>query len=138
MSCSFDEARRCCGRVVLRQQDTHACGEASSPDVGICVALCVGMHVGRRGEQAGDTEALPGRPDMLAARQGSVDWSWVNTFGRLHQAEFHCPIDGCTPIADIELAVNAFCVGAERTQGNHKFARNLRPGKLGLEQAQYV
>ena len=55
----------------------------------------------------------------------------------LYQIQLGCPFDGRPPIIDVEFAVNALGMGAERAQGDHEFAGDLRSRKLGVEQAEH-
>ena len=68
----------------------------------------------------------------------TVDLSGLFTFDTawLDQAQLGGPFDGRPAIVDIEFAVDALGMGADRAQGDHEFLGDLRPGKLGFEQAQ--
>ena len=57
-------------------------------------------------------------------------------FTWLDQTQFCCPFDGRPAIIDVEFAVDALGMGADRAQGDHEFIGDLRPGKLGFEQAE--
>ena len=69
----------------------------------------------------------------LAGLRGCLpghDFTWLN------QTQFCCPFDGRPAIIDIEFTEDALGMGADRAQGDHEFIGDLRPGKLGLEQAE--
>ena len=67
---------------------------------------------------------VPGR-----AKCGAIGW--------LDQIQFGCPFDSRPAIIDVEFAVDALGMGADRAQGDHEFTGDLRSGKLGFEQAEH-
>ena len=56
--------------------------------------------------------------------------------GWLNQFQLGCPFDGRPAAIDVELAVDTLGVRAEGAQGDHELIGDLRPGKLGFEQAE--
>jgi len=56
----------------------------------------------------------------------------------LNQAQFNGPLDGRPAIGDVEFTVDALGMGADCAQADHQFSGDLRPGKLGCEQAEHV
>ena len=56
----------------------------------------------------------------------------------LEQIQLFCPFDGRPAIRDVELTVDALGMRANRAQGDHERLGDLRPGKLGFEQAEHV
>jgi len=56
----------------------------------------------------------------------------------LNQPQFCGPLDGRPAIGDVEFTVDTLGMGADRAQADHQFTGDLRPGKLGLEQAEHV
>jgi hypothetical protein len=118
-------------RSFLRPQDTKECGELPSPHVGI--------DVGISGEKGRETKALPDMPVFLGIFwQGYVKACSGNPSAWLNQTQLGCPFDRRSAIIDIEFAVDTLGIGANRAQADHEFTRDLRPRKLGLQQAEHV
>ena len=59
-------------------------------------------------------------------------------FGWLNQFQLGCPVDGRPAASDIEFTVDTLSVRAESAQSDHELIGDLRPGKLGFEQAENV
>ena len=59
-----------------------------------------------------------------------------NALAWLYQTQLFCPFDGRPAIIDVEFTVDALSMGAEGAQADHEFMGNLRPRKLGFEQAE--
>src|SRR6476646_10478003 len=53
---------------------------------------------------------------------------------QLDQTQLFRPFDGRPSTVDVEFAVDALGVGADRTQADHEFTGDLRTGELGFEQ----
>jgi hypothetical protein len=55
---------------------------------------------------------------------------------RLDQIQLSCPFDGRPTIIDVEFAVYALGMCADRAQGDHEFTSDLGPRKIGFEQSE--
>src|SRR5215210_595327 len=62
--------------------------------------------------------------------QGSCVW--------LDQTELSCTLDGRTATIDVQFRIDALSVGANGAQPDHEFTGDLRPRKLGVEQAEHL
>src|SRR5215216_2164221 len=99
---------------------------------------CVGIYVG----SCGDAD---NRPRKQKTYQACIKCKFIwhgymycsgSAFARLDQIQLDCPFDSRPAIIDIEFAVDALCMCADRTQADHEFTGDFRTGKLGLEQAE--
>jgi hypothetical protein len=55
------------------------------------------------------------------------------TRNQLDQIQLNCPFDGRPAAIDVEFAVDALGMCADRAQTDHEFTGDLRPRKLSLE-----
>ena len=60
-----------------------------------------------------------------------------NAFAWLEQIQLCCPFDGRPASIDVEFTVDALGMCADSAQGDHEFMGDLRPRKLGFEQAEH-
>ena len=65
--------------------------------------------------------------------QGQVEACSGSAFARLDQIQLCCPFDGCPAIIDVEFAVDALGMCADRAQGDHEFTSDFGPGQLSFE-----
>ena len=79
----------------------------------------------------GNQKPCPASDEMLVLGRATC-----SAFAWLDQTQFDCPFDSRPAIIDVEFAVDALGMGADRAQGDHEFPGDLRPGKLGFEQAE--
>ncbi len=77
-------------------------------------------------------------PVVRAATCWSVHARSDSAFAWLDQIQLCCPFDGRPAIHDVKFAIDALGMGADRAHGNHELIGDLRPGKLGFEQAEHV
>ena len=56
----------------------------------------------------------------------------------LDQTELSCTLDGRTATIDVQFRIDALSVGANRAQADHELPGDLRPRKLGVEQAEHL
>ena len=68
--------------------------------------------------------------------QGYVEGCSGSTFAQLDQIQLFGPFDSRPASLDVEFAVDALGMGADRAQGDHEFVGDLRPGKLGIKQTE--
>ncbi len=121
---------------LLRHQYTKQCGEASSPHVGIRVGIVVGMNVGNFvGRRLGKQKPCRAAANCWLLRQGQMDFRLGNASG-LYQMQLFCAFNGFPPAVDVELTVDALGVRADGAERDYEMISNLRPRKLGVEQAQ--
>ena len=114
------------------------------------IAACLGsteytiqMNVGRClphmwGFRWGYVETLasvPGRQKTCPASDEMLlmGRAKCGAFGWLYQIQFGCPLDSRPAILDVEFAVDALGMGADRAQGDHEFTGNLGSRKVGFE-----
>jgi hypothetical protein len=88
----------------------------------------------------GYVERMPGRQKPCPASDEMLFFGRAKcgAFGWLYQTQLDCPFDGRPAILDVEFSVDALGMGADRAQGDQEFTGDLRPRKLGFEQAENV
>src|SRR5436853_880828 len=70
--------------------------------------------------------------------QGYVEVCSGKALASLDQTKLGCSFDGGPATIDVELIVDTLGVGANRAQADHEFPGDLRPRKLGVEQAEHL
>jgi hypothetical protein len=96
----------------ISRKYTTECGETSSPHVGI---LCGDMR------KNGNTNKKSRHGNMA----GFIEFLDLSCVLGLYQAQFYCPFDSRPAIVDVELAVNALGMGANRAQSDYEFTGDL-------------